>query len=194
MTEQQITENLIKGGKEHDQALSFLFKSEKYSIPIKRFLTSKGMDKDQTNALWTDIIIKFGQLVVNGKYQHQNNLLGYIRNLSGYMCLNFFRDNKKYKTSDIEDIKYSLADEDISIYSDELKALFNKELAKLGDTCKSILSLWSRGYAMKEIAEKLKIISTEATRKRKHVCLKKLLNNIESNQTLKNTFKTFYEQ
>ena len=194
MTEQQITENLIKGGKEHDQALSYLFKSDKYSIPIKRFLSSKGLDYDQANTLWTDIVIKFGQLVIDGKYQHQNNLLGYLRNLSGYMCLNFFRDNKKYKTSDLEGIEYGLADEDITIYSDELKILFDKELEKLGDTCKSILSLWSRGYAMKEITEKLKIISAEATRKRKHVCLKKLLSNIELNQTLKNTFKTFYEQ
>ena len=195
MTDHEITENLKLGGTKHDKALSHLYLSPKFSTPIIKHLVSKGMSSIDSNQLWTDVVLKFGLLVKDGKYKDQNNLLGFLRNLGGYMCLNFFRDNKKYKSTVLnEEITAEFLYEDVTIYNKELKIIFEEQLAFLGESCKSTLLLWARGYSMKEIMVKEKFVSVEATRKRKHICLKKLLENVRNNTSLFTTLKSYYEK
>jgi hypothetical protein len=193
VTENEIVNNLKAGALLHDKALAFLFESDSYRGPIISFLRSKGLSADECNILWTDILVKFALLVKKGKYVHQNKLGGYLKNLAGYMFLNYIRDNKKYKSDDIESTL--LKDEYLEASTNnhkELKELFEKQLKILGNTCKAILSLWSLDYSMQEIMQKMKFVSVEATRKRKHICLKKLLDNISSNKSLMDLFKDYY--
>lgn len=193
MEEKDIIENLKKSGPEHDAALSYLFTQPQYRDPIHFFLRSRGLSTDDCSLLWTDIVIKFSLLVRNGKYQHQGKMLGYIKNLSGYMCLNHLRDLKKERTGELFDgmIKDE-AVESVTLQHKELKKLFNEQLSKLGASCKSILSLWALSYSMKEIQEKLDFVSVEATRKRKHICLQKLLEHIAEDKALLNLFEDYY--
>jgi len=175
-----------------DKALGFLFESPKYKTPILMFLRSRGMTKMDSEVLWTDIVVKVGLLVKNGKYTHQDKFLAYIKNLANYMALNFFRDQKKKGHFDsIDDGFDDPAIEAATMHHQELKSLIDEQLSKLSEPCKPILLLWADGYSMIEIKEKIKLASESATRKRKHVCLKKLLSSIHSNQALCSLLKEY---
>ncbi len=192
MSETEIIQKLKSNTMDHDSALSHLYESKAYQTPIKNLLKSKGISNTDTDTLWTDIVIRFSTLVRNGKYTHQDNLLGFLFNLSRYILLNFLRQKGKHVFNDIED--HEFVEEKIhhyEIYNTELKAMLSMQLSLLGQTCKQILELWSNAYSMREIKEKLNIASESAVRKRKHICLKKLLHNIESKTDLKEILKSY---
>jgi hypothetical protein len=193
LTELELIQNLQAHPSSHDKALSFIFQSKVYRDPIIVYLRSKGVNNIDVEELWTDIVVKFSALVRDGKYEHQNKLGGYLKNLARYMMLNHFRDQGK---TIIEEITSTIEKdhhvEAITMHHKELKGLLSAQLDELGEVCKSILTLWSLDYSMKEIMEKLKLISVEATRKRKHKCLNSLLTNVRGNSSFKNLLKEYY--
>jgi len=189
---EKILEGIKSEGLAHDRALSALYRESKLQSAVIRTLKSKGLSTDECNVIWTDTIIQFAKLVRNGKYEHQNNHQGYIMNISRFLFLNHIRDQAKHKHTDISEIE--IKDEaEISegLYSNELKQLIYKQLDVLGEMCRKILSLWSRGYKMEEIKDKLNIISNEAVRKRKHKCMKTLLHNVQSNDSITSQLKEY---
>ncbi len=192
MEESLIVKNLKSGSYEHNKALGHLYESQVFKTPILTFLKLKGLDNNASLTLWTDIVVKFGLLVRKGKYQHQGKMLGYIKNLANYMLLNYFRDQKANRTIEIENtIIKEPAIEAVTMYHKELKSLFEEQLSLLGDMCKSILELWSQDYSMDEIMKINNIVSVEATRKRKHICFKKLLDNVSNNQALSDLLEEY---
>ena len=84
-------------------------------------------------------------------------------------------------------------DDSFQAYNAELHDVLHQVLERLEDTCKNILLLWSRDYKMKEIQEKLGLASPEATRKRKHFCLQKLLEIVKTNEVTRKQLESFLE-
>lgn len=193
MTESELVENLTLDAKSCEKALAYLYRSKIYKEPILKFFQSKRLSAQDGHMLWTDTVIKFSSLVKAGKYQHQGKLIGYLKNLAGYLFLNHLRDNKKYHTDDLSD--FIVKDPNIEAATrdhKELKALISDQLSRLKSMCRDILYLWAQNYTMQEISDALLIVSEEATRKRKHLCLKELLDNVHSNEKLRNTLKDYY--
>ena len=193
MTDLEILENLSIDAKASEKALAYLYSSKIYKEPIIRFFQSKSLSIHDCQALWTDTVIKFSSLVKAGKYQHQGKLIGYLKNLAGYLFLNHIRDNKKYKTDELSTlvIKDPYVEATTRDHK-ELKLLIGEQLSVLKDMCKSILYLWAQNYSMEEIKLELNIVSEEATRKRKHICLKELLDKVHGNERLMNILKDYY--
>lgn len=192
MNENAIIEKIKSGGKAHDEAIGYIYRTSHYKDPATAYFRSKGISRDNTNILWTDLVIQLGKLIINGKYTHQGNLTGYIVNLARYMSLNHYRDNKKYNFVDLDEKGNDQpVIQSLDIYNEELKSLLVKELEEAGSMCKDILYLWARDYSMTEIKDKLNLISVEATRKRKHTCLKKLLLHIEQKTDIQEQLKNY---
>jgi len=192
MDELSITSGIKAGGLSHDKAISYLYSTSFYKQPIISYMRGKGISATDCETLWTDLVIQFGKLAISGKYDDQGTLIGFLKNMARYMVLNHFRDNKKHKHSDLNDELYNIAVlDDMNIYTQEIKSILSEQLDAIGGMCKEILLLWSRDYSMVEIMNTLKIISPEATRKRKHTCLKKLLDNVSKNESLQNQLKEY---
>lgn len=194
MDQEKIIEGILsKSEHQFEKAVSHIYTSLEYAEPVKGFLRSKGLQGTDVETLWTDIVVQFASLVKKGKYKHEGKLLGFIKNLSGYMLLNYFRSNKKHAhvnelntfDSPVEAIG------EVTVFSKELKGLFDKALSIMSKDCYNILTLWSRGYNMEEIKSELKIISAAATRKRKHICWKKLLQYIQDDKQLMHELKQY---
>ncbi len=174
------------GGALHDKALSSLYSDQDLKQKLFGLFKSKGLGKNVSETLWTDLVIQFGYLVKEGKYKEEGKLAAYLKNLGHYLVLNHFRSERK-NTLDLnaEPLEIIQEFEALPIFKKELKSLLSDQLNKLGETCKKILLLWAAKYSMQEIQSQLGIVSPEATRKRKHSCYKKLLSNIESNPSIK---------
>ena len=193
MTDLTLINNLKGDARINEKAVGFLYTNKSYREPIFFFLKSKGLSADDCQTLWTDIVVKFSSLVKNGKYEHQDKLIGYLKNLAGYLYLNFIRDNKKYKSENLESIV--VKDEVLEAATKdniELKELLNSQLSALKEMCKSILYLWASDYSMQEIMKELNLISEEATRKRKHICLKELLDKVHGNEKMLSLLKDYF--
>lgn len=187
-----LVADIKKGGTSHDRALGQLYNDASLRAQVFGYLVKKGMTQADAQTIWTDAVVQFGKLVLDGKYEDQDNLPGYLMNLARYLLLNQIRSNKRYQYVDLEDIDQSSTGvEDVTVYTNEIKALFEGILALLGESCSRILSLWSRGYSMEEIRAKMSVVSNEAIRKRKHSCLKKLLDSVDANPTLKNQLEEY---
>ena len=186
MEEKNIIAGMAKGGSAFEKALSFLYASSTYSSPIISFFMSKGLPKDEAKLLWSDVVIHFSKILKEGKYKDEGKLGGYLRNTANYLLLNYFRRTNRSHHNELTDVIINTeVHDEISYYSTELKDLLKTQLSLLGEGCQQILSMWSLSYSMKEIAEKLNIVSAEATRKRKHLCFKKLLESVKRNPELK---------
>lgn len=192
MEEKDITNGIKAGGLLHDKALSYLYSNSKYRQPVTSFMRKKGLSTVDSDTLWTDLVIQFGKLVIAKKYDSQGTLVGYLMNLARYMVLNHFRDNKNHRHLELNDEIYNRGVlDDLKIYNEEIKSILSEQLDNIGEMCKQILLLWSRNYSMAEIMTKLKIVSPLATRKRKHTCLKKLLDNVSKDELLQNQLKDY---
>ena len=193
MTEAEIVTNLKSTPEKHNAALALIYKDNNFKSSILQFLKSKGVSNTDAQMLWTDIVVKFGLLVRQGKYTHQSKMLPYIKNLSNYILLNYFRDQRKnfsieLKEEIIENSKLKV----VSNNHFELKKLLDESLSVIGDSCKNLLLYWAQGYSMKESMQKFNFISVESTRKRKHTCMKKLLRLVDDNKELANLLEEYY--
>jgi len=192
MTPEDIIGGLKESERAHDRALSFLYQSSSYASPIKQKLQAHKLSEEDIQTIWTDTVVRFASLVREGKYQHQGNILGYLFNLSRFIMLNYLKAKRREVTSELASYDLSIDSEtEYGIYNMELRDIISRELYKLGNNCKDILTLWSQSYSMREIKEKLKVVSEEAMRKRKHICLKKLLVIINKNENLKKVLKSY---
>lgn len=192
MNELGITDGIKAGGLAHDRALSYLYSQAIYKQPVVTYMRGKGLSNVDAETLWTDLVIQFGKLVIANKYDDKGTLIGYLKNMARYMVLNHFRDNKKYRHAELNDEVYNRGElDELKVYSQEVKSLLLEQLNMIGGMCKEILLLWSRNYSMAEIMKKLTIVSPEATRKRKHSCLKKLLSNVSKDELLQNQLKDY---
>lgn len=192
--DESLLVELIKGSPdERRKALGFLYDSDEYKNPVISFLRKKNLPKEDQLTLWTDVVLKFSTLVLNGKYQHQGKLLSFLLNLANFLCLNHFRDQKKHSKVDTMDETHDeIATNQAYIYPHDLNNAINLVLNKLNDTCKKIITHWAEGYSMREIMVKIKLPSESATRKRKHICMKKLLSFVESKKDIYNQLLEHY--
>jgi|TARA_R110000737_G_scaffold306281_1_gene313975 hypothetical protein len=193
LDQDEIIEGILASSSSFEKSVSYLYTAPEIRNQVIALLKSKGLKSNDSETLWADIVVKFSSLVVSGKYKHQGKMIGFINNLARYMFLNHIRDNKKYThVLSLDQIEVvDSTDINVNIYNDELKELFSNTLSLLGEKCKSVLTLWSRGYKMNEIMKEVKIISPEATRKQKHSCMKKLLSYVADNIEFKNMLKEF---
>ena len=190
MSDKELIDGILGSKEDHDKALSWLFRDSSYRRSLLSFLKRKGLNSDGVLTVWTDTVIQFGWLVRNGKYNHEGKLIGYLKNLANYIALNFFRKNKRIPPPNMDqEPKYQLPEDPFS--TKELGRLMDKALTTIGEPCKNILNKWALGYSMKTIKEEMNIISEEATRKRKHDCLKKLYELVDSHEAFRNLLKDY---
>jgi RNA polymerase sigma factor (sigma-70 family) len=194
MEEKNIITGMSQGGSAFEKALSSLYTSATYKHPIISFFLSKGLPMDEAQLLWSDVVIHFSKIIKAGKYKDEGKLGGYLRNTANFLLLNYFRrTNKKQHNELTEIILNKEVHDDVPYYSKELKEVLEEQLHRLGGACQEILKMWSLSYSMKEIADKLSLVSAEATRKRKHLCFKKLLESVRSNPELKATLHDYLD-
>lgn len=193
MTDLSIYEGILKGAEAHDRSLSFLFGHRDYREAVLATIRSKGLNQLEAHELWTEVVIEFGSLVRRGKYEESGTMLAFLKNIARFKSLNYLRDRRSKEKLGLEDYQLeNLTIKEQDLGNLELSQIVDDLLGRLGETCKSVLSLWSRGYSMKEIQAQLKLISEAATRKRKHNCMKKLLSNVEESKEMQDLLKLHY--
>jgi RNA polymerase sigma factor (sigma-70 family) len=127
---------------------------------------------DDAYDVTVETIIKFRQMLVEGKIQY-GNLRFYFTKMAKDAYLKIIAKNKKMPVGELDGNVPDIADEPTESFDDEQVLALDKSWKLLGDDCKNLLRQFiQEGIQLKEIAQDL--AQSEATmRKRKERCMAK---------------------
>ncbi|MCB0835489.1 MAG: sigma-70 family RNA polymerase sigma factor [Bacteroidetes bacterium] len=193
-SDDEIITAIQNGGRELDKAMEFLYLHSPCREKVLTFVFSRNGSKEDAEDIFQDGIRSLILSIRGGKYRGtgslQNYLLGMCKNLWFKRFQKIARDMKYqqeqiWKEQHTEDPEWILLEKE---QEEELDSLLNA----LGDTCKKVLRLWQLSYSMKEIASELGYKSEGVARKKKRLCMKKLLEILDENPEIKNFLKKYY--
>ena len=128
---------------------------------------------DDAYDVTVETIIKFRQMLVDGKIQY-GNLRFYFTKMAKDAYLKIIAKNKKMPVGDLGENTPDFADEATESFDDEQVAALEKSWILLDDACKNLLRQHvQEGTQLKEIAQNLEQSET-SIRKRKERCMTKL--------------------
>ncbi len=128
---------------------------------------------DDAYDVTVETIIKFRQMLVEGKIQY-GNLRFYFTKMAKDAYLKIIAKNKKMPVGELLENEADVADESTAAFDEEQVLALDKSWKLLGDECKDLLRQHiQEGFQLKEIA--LNLAQSEANmRKRKERCMAKL--------------------
>ena len=139
----------------------------------------KNNNGDQTDGMtmFHDAIVTFIKTVfTKPDYVITTHIHGYILGVARNLWMNELRKKAKHKSDPIEYAAHTPSGNDhlTLIMKGERSKVLKAVLNQMAKNCKDVLLLWSAGYKMTEIAERLHYKSEGVARKKKSNCMKEL--------------------
>lgn len=158
----------------------------KYRNGIQKIVTDRsGTDDDVTFVMNHTLVAFMKGVLKNRSLTIETNLYSYLNGIGKYIWLAELRQKatKRNKEVSIEiafDVQIAGGFE-LGMLNQEKSSILHMILEKMGDKCKQVLLLWSAGYSMREVADKVGYKSEGVARKKKFQCMQSLAEYLESN-------------
>ena len=189
---------LIRSGSGMDAAVRMLYGSyfDFLGIYVQQH---SGSDADAED-VFQEVIVAFIDLVQRDKFRGESSIKTFLFALNRNIWLN---ELKKRKRAAARETKYereqSTEDPGVAHYigAREGRQQLMEVIGRLGSVCQQILlAYYFEGLSMKQILEQLKYENEQVVRNKKHKCMKKLDELIQSDPLLANNLKAIlhYEQ
>lgn len=138
------------------------------------FVLRNGGGQDDVQTVINDTVLNFIKVCLNPDFQLKT-VQGYLKGSAKNIWYQIFRKRKVYTSMDVVGDKGEEENITLGLIQKEKKKLLNILLDKIGEDCKDILTLWAYNMRMREIANQLNFSSEGYVKKRKHICLKRLI-------------------
>lgn len=188
MKDQELITAILKGGKQEDKALNYIYNETSYRQGAKKVFNTFNNIKLKT---WLDVfhdsIIQLVKSICLGKYNKENSLLVYFLGIYRNKCREALRLSTGKRAvveippQDIADLQSPL---DI-ILGDGLKDLLRNVIQRLDTKCQELLTLWSERYSMKEITQQMKLSNERIAITYNARCKKRLVKLIAEDDNIK---------
>ncbi len=160
--------------RQRDQAFEYLYGCHYHSVE-SHILRNKGT-LEEAKDIFQDGLIVFYNQVLNGKFKKESTIKTYLFAICKNLWLK--RLSKKRSKTNIELLPDQPADQvgivEILIGNEE-EQLVATLVAKLGEPCREILTLFYYDrFSMKQIKELLELASEQVVKNKKLKCMKKL--------------------
>lgn len=155
---------------------------------IREYIKNNSGSDEEAKEVLQESIVRFFQKIMSDKdFKLEKDINAYIFGIAKNVFILLKR--KTNNTQSFED--YTKGQNEIESEDDRLLIYTNNELYQSvlthsTETCKKVLMYWSYSYSMEEIAGFMSYQSEMMARKKKHECLKKLIDFFKNNQKLKN--------
>jgi DNA-directed RNA polymerase specialized sigma24 family protein len=153
---------------------------------IADFIKKNSGTETEVEEVFQDSIVRFFDKIMKDKtFTIEKDIKGYIFGIAkNVFIFNRKKANKLNIKNEVDEFVFISEEDKLSIYTN--KEIFKTILSHSTETCKKVLMYWSYSYSMGEIAELMNYQSEMMARKKKHECLKKLIELFKANQKLKN--------
>jgi RNA polymerase sigma-70 factor (ECF subfamily) len=178
----RIISDLMKDGVTRRKAEDDLFNS--YSFYIREAVKKYNMREEDCFDAYSDAILSVIYSVVDGRFEQRSSLKTFIYRVFHHKCVDIIRKSSTNKESvnRVTGLPESL----LEMLSDDTKTILQKlteridleemqqKLDKLGEACRSMLTMFAEGYSDKLIAEALQYNSADVVKTSRLRCLQKL--------------------
>lgn len=181
-----LVSNIKKGGQELHPIMDYIYEKSGFRSDFHSVLKKLGANDQDIEDLFQDAILSMIVNVQSGNYEGKSTLKTYLISIGKYSWLNQ-RKHQKVHEHYQSTLKSADAHEDLPdryVLYNESAELLDETLSGLGEMCKTILSMWSLNFSMKEIAAALKHESEGFIRKKKHTCMKSLVTLLKNQPDL----------
>lgn len=177
MKDEKLIAGIKEGGSDLEQSMKWLYHTSSICLEIRSFFNKKGESAEDTEDILQDAICALIINVRQDRFKGDSSVKTYLFAIANNLWVN--RTRRKIK---LRDIKGNIMINSID-YNTPITLLLDQEdrqqldilLSKLGNRCQEILQLWSLNYSMLEIAQNMGYKSAGMARKKKHMCMKKLV-------------------
>ncbi len=187
-SDDEIIQGIRAGGLGTEQVIRFLYQSGGIKDEVIRFIKSKMSNDDVSEDIFQEGVVHLIMNVRKGNYKGDGTVKGYLFGICRNLWLKKLRTKgreislEEFEVPPKEEVDFETPE--YHFENRERRNLISEVMGKLGEMCKQVLSFWQLNYSMKEIAEKLGYKSEGVVRKKKHQCMKKLIDMVQGNPSL----------
>jgi RNA polymerase sigma factor (sigma-70 family) len=183
--DQAIVEAICGPPEMRDAALKSLFEDGALRRTVIQYALANGGDKDDGQDLFQDTVVLFDRSVRDGKFHAQSGLRTYFISIAKWHWLNMRR--KKHNAHEPLpniDLLDSIESPEVTVITDEQKAILQQAVEQLGGRCVKLLTLYKLSYSMEEIAQEMGLSSADMAKKEVYRCREKLRNYFKQHPDL----------
>lgn len=169
---------------QHDAVIKLIVNNSSLRKYIRKFCK----DKDERQTILHDTILSFIRTCMNPDFKITGSPIAYMKVIARNIMLAEKRKNKIVTNQLNVDFPNQV---DYYQINRERRDLLNELLEEIPEDCRKILNLWAMKFKMSEISKELGISSIPYTKKKKSVCLKKLIKLVENNPKLKKELRLY---
>ncbi len=189
MNPQDLIERVRRSILERDRVMEELYRTKSLRENAVRYILSRGGTKDDALTIYSDVIINFVKNCLRSDFKIKSSLENYFFGVTKNLWYQTIRERKQ--TIELESIPHKSEVQSPEIILIDLERRQNLEvvLKQLDEKCRKVLTLWARNMRMKAIASQMNYSSPEMARKKKHYCLKRLIELVNQHPELLNSLK-----
>ncbi|MCO6478648.1 MAG: sigma-70 family RNA polymerase sigma factor [Phaeodactylibacter sp.] len=166
---------------------AWLSREEEYYHSIRRFILSSGGSEQDAEDTIQEGIFRLLANIDKGTFRQDSSLKTYLFNICRNIWISQLRRQYKWR-----EVRQALAYKDgeaddagRAVHEKDRQALIDKALAPLSGACRQVLRLWSQGHSMEEIARMAGYSNAGSAKKKRSVCMKKLVEFLKERPQLR---------
>jgi len=180
-SDEEIIRNLTAAGSNKRRGEDDLFSRFVYFIKVG--MERYNVSEDDSFDAYSDTIISAVDSIRSGRFESRSSLKTYLFRVFNNKCVDIVRKNTTNKssvnhTTNIDNMLVQLSDDTKSVVQqlaeqsdfDEIK----RKLIELGESCKSLLTMFAEGFTDREIALAMNYKSADVVKTSRLRCLEKL--------------------
>jgi RNA polymerase sigma factor (sigma-70 family) len=178
MNPQDLIDRVRSSIPERDRVMEELFRNDRLKTNTRKFVMGNGGAADDAETILCDAIINFIKNCYKDGFEIRSTIENYFFGVTKNLWFRTIRERKS--TSSLEEIpeppeRTENTSPEILLIDLERRQNLEVILQKIDEKCRQVLTMWAQDMKMQAIARNLNYSSPEVVRKKKHFCLKKLI-------------------
>jgi len=176
-----IIRSINEGGRNLESAMSHLYLKHACRRQIFAFILKRKGSKEDAEDIFQDGIRFLIMQVRTNKYTGSGELGGYLFGICKNLWFKRFKRISREEDLSQVDTEAQADESNPELYmvekdrSEQIKQF----MSVLSPACIQVLQLWQLGYSMREIAVEMNYKTEGVVRKKKHLCVKKLMETLK---------------
>ena len=168
--------------------IKYIYKTYFYKVSL--FVCSNKGDENDANDIFQEaIVVIYRKLKSNSRSFKDKSFESNLYAISRFLWLKELEIKRDtiIKVQDVTHYTENIFDDDFEeiVLKNERYKLYQDHFEKLGKDCQKILKLYFEKVSLKEIADRLGLMSEEYAKKRKHQCKEYLVRSIKQDTEFK---------
>jgi RNA polymerase sigma factor (sigma-70 family) len=175
MNSQELIERVRSSMHERNKVMEELFLNDRLKAISHKFVMSNGGTLDDAETILCDTIVNFVKNCYKEGFEIRSTIENYFFGVTKNLWYRTIRERKH--SSGLDEVPERLEANSPEVLLIDMERRHNLELIllKLDEKCREVLMMWANDMKMQAIAKVLNYNSPEVVRKKKHFCLKKLI-------------------